>query len=494
MLTIRQIKFFISFLLLGGTGVLLLLYSPTLPTGKELKQQTFTLISDIRAAKKQEVINHFETIQKQAQAIATDQQMLELFSQIEQQPYNHDIEFEIDKQYVTRYSNFYDILFVNPSGLIFHSVKKETDFRANIFVSEAANKNLAKTLRNSGTDGFVEYEYYPPSAEAAAFFVVRIKRQDNHMGWFVLQCETNRLNTILSDRKELGRTGEIYLVNSDKLMLTESRFMGDSTILRQKVDTIAVKEALLSKEDTKIIHDYRGVNVFSSYESFELFGASWIIIVEIDEDEVISEYYKQHQDYFVQEFIAYLTTQDRTSKPLLSTEGFTRKNVAMNEFAKAEFPFYLATEGVSTCTAITISYPERFGNMVHISPTDEIYIDNSLTKYFLKTHYHNFISELLEKITYFDIYPYELRKIQFVITAIHTDSIEKAIDGILEHNVTLANIKFMYNPHAQNASLLLAPPQFNTAVVWNGKETTTEYANQTESLESILKKIIHYDV
>ena len=91
---------------------------------------------------------------------------------------------------------------------------------------------------------FVEFEYYPPSNEAAAFFSVVLTDDEKHIGWVVLQCETNSLNAILQQKKGLGRTGEVYLVNKKKLMLSESRFMADSTILRQKVDTQAVLQAI----------------------------------------------------------------------------------------------------------------------------------------------------------------------------------------------------------------------------------------------------------
>lgn len=460
---------------------------------QDLKKSTFDHITKIRGEKKQEVIDYFNDIKKQAQNISNDQQMLGFFRVLTNTQSNPSLEFAIDKHYVSSYGNFYDILFVNPKGDIFHSIKKETDYKKNIFTSEISDAKLAQSLKNPSDDGFVEYEYYPPSNEAAAFFTIALQENKKHMGWFVLQCEINNLNAILKNRKGLGRTGEVYLVNKDKLMLSESRFIGDSTILQLQVDTVAVKEALLFRKGEKITNDYRGVNVFSSFEMFDLFGSHWIILVEIDEDEVITEHFRKHQKYFVKEFIAYLGAKEKKVSFPEKPAGLRVRKVGMNEFTKSDNESYLVTEGVSTCTAIAISYPEKFGYLAHISPTDEIYIDNIFTKFILQENYHNFLSELIVKIKHFEVYPYELNELKFVIIATHTNSFAKAIDSILSHDIGLASITFMFNPYSQSSNVLLTPTQYGVHVQWNGEKQFFEDAGKTENLGTILKKIIQYD-
>jgi methyl-accepting chemotaxis protein len=275
------------------TGVFLFSQNSN-PSKQNIKKQTFEFISKVRKEKKQEVVNYFKIIKEQAQSIRSDQEMLNFFTLIAEEKSSPELEYNLDKHYVTAYSNFYDILFVDATGHIFHSIKKEADYQKNIFTSDKfSSLKLAKSLKKSKNTEFVEYEFYSPSDEAAAFFTVALTDKGKHVGWFILQCETNNINAILANRKDLGRTGEVYLVNKEKMMLSESRFMKDSTILQQKVDTLAVQEALTSKIGEKITNDYRGVRVFSSFEKFELFGATWLIIVEIDEDEVLTEYFKK---------------------------------------------------------------------------------------------------------------------------------------------------------------------------------------------------------
>jgi hypothetical protein len=165
----------------------------------------------------------------------------------------------------------------------------------------------------------------------------------------------------------------------------------------------------------------------------------------------------------------------------------------MNEFAKAKTNSYLITEGVSTCTAIAISYPGKFGYLAHISPTNEIYIHNILTKYILQKQYHHFLRDLLAQIKRYEIYPYETNKLQFVIVAPHSVSFAKSIEVILSHDIDLANIKFLYNPNAFSADIVMFPPSYNVHALWHEKIPVNESAAQNENLGDIVKRIINYD-
>ncbi len=488
-----KIFFLILLLIITITGGFF--YKKNNPLKQNIKKETFELITKIRKEKKQEVIGHFKSIKKQAHAIKTDKKMRDFFTLMASKNDSPEIEFNIDKHYVAEYGNFYDILFIDSTGYVFHSIKKEDDYLKNIFKSDKISKlKIAQTLQKIENEGFVDLEFYPPSNEAASFFTINLIDKGKHIGWMVLQCETNRVNTILADRKKLGRTGEVYLVNKDKLMLSKSRFIKDNTILQQRVNTASVKEALISKSGEKLTTDYRGIKVFSSFEKFELFGAIWIIIVEIDEDEVITEYFKKHKKYLTK---AILTDQSyRTIKAQHSIKipNLTKTRVDMNEFARVKEGSYLITAGVATCTAIAISYPNKFGYMAHISPTDEIYIDNILTKYFLNKNYHNFLSDLLAQIKHYEIYPYEINKLQFVIVAPHKLSFVKSVESFLSHDIELANIKFLYNPNAHSADIIMFQPDYDVHVLWNENTPIYHNADKYENLGDIVKRIIRYNV
>ena len=76
----------------------------------------------------------------------------------------------------------------------------------------------------------------------------------------------------------LGETGEVYIVNRDKLMITESRF-NDDVILKQVVDTEGVRAALDNEVGM--------VGIYTGYTGYQILGVSryieemhWVVLAE----------------------------------------------------------------------------------------------------------------------------------------------------------------------------------------------------------------------
>jgi hypothetical protein len=91
------------------------------------------------------------------------------------------------------------------------------------------------------------------------------------------------LGEITTNRIGLGDTGEVYLVNRDKVMLTLSRFV-DNAALRVAVDTAPIRKiAEEGKEMAGIYPDYRGVPVVGA--SAHIPEYDWTLLVEIDKAE-----------------------------------------------------------------------------------------------------------------------------------------------------------------------------------------------------------------
>jgi signal transduction histidine kinase len=82
-----------------------------------------------------------------------------------------------------------------------------------------------------------------------------------------------------------GRTGELYLVNRDGLMLTESRFINQA-ILTTRVDTLPVHSAMTKGASVLGDYaDYRGVPVTGA--SALIPPLDWVVVAEIDRAEAI---------------------------------------------------------------------------------------------------------------------------------------------------------------------------------------------------------------
>ncbi len=88
------------------------------------------------------------------------------------------------------------------------------------------------------------------------------------------------------DITQIYRTIDIYIVNRDKLMLTESRFIKDS-VLKQLVDTPPVRKCFEEGlEMTGFYKDYRGVEVAGASMCFP--SLEWTLLVEMDKDEALT--------------------------------------------------------------------------------------------------------------------------------------------------------------------------------------------------------------
>ena len=117
------------------------------------------------------------------------------------------------------------------------------------------------------------------------------------IGVVVNVISLKELNRIVSGEysKEFGaitwargrrKTMEVYLVNSQKLMLTESAFVKNAP-LTQAVDTAPVKECLASRSEiSKRYMNYRGVEVAGASNCLPELG--WTLLVEVDAREIFA--------------------------------------------------------------------------------------------------------------------------------------------------------------------------------------------------------------
>lgn len=104
--------------------------------------------------------------------------------------------------------------------------------------------------------------------------------------FFSASIDTDSFNTILLNRKGLGQSGEVYLVNSSKMMVSESRFFNNTPIIT--VDTLPVRKCFDSAnggDERGIYNDYRNIPIFSfSYCAKDL---GFVLLAEIDRAEVL---------------------------------------------------------------------------------------------------------------------------------------------------------------------------------------------------------------
>lgn len=188
---------------------------------------------------------------------------------------------------------YYDIFLFDTHGNLVYSVFKETDFATNFSDGPYADSNVAEVYREAlaaGRPGAVairDFAAYEPSYAAPASFVgAPVFAGDRKIGAALFQLPVDRINAIMGDHSGLGETGETYLIGNDRLMRSDSRFQGESTILARRVDTEAARRALAGESGTLVQQDYRGAAVLSSYAPIWIPGLHWAMLAEMDMAEV----------------------------------------------------------------------------------------------------------------------------------------------------------------------------------------------------------------
>lgn len=194
-----------------------------------------------------------------------------------------------------RERDYYDIFLFDTEGNLVYSVFKELDYATNLVSGKWKKSGLGNVFRDardnkkSGFITFDDFAPYAPSYGAPASFIASpvLSTDGTFLGVVAFQMPINRINSVMQQKAGMGLSGETFIVGSDFLMRSDSRFSKESTILKTKVDTATVKAALSGQSGVQVVPDYRGVPVYSAYQPINFYGARWAILAEIDEAEVL---------------------------------------------------------------------------------------------------------------------------------------------------------------------------------------------------------------
>ncbi|MBI1386146.1 MAG: HAMP domain-containing protein [Rhizobiales bacterium] len=218
----------------------------------------------------------------------------------------------------------HDIVLVEPEdGVVVYSVEKEIDLGTKLIGGPHADSGLGRLVREvlrdpkRGEVRYSDFSFYLPSDNRPMMFIATpVFSQWKLIGVVAGKIPTSMLNDILSGQNRwseegLGESGEVYIVGADRLLRSESRFMieqperfldqlagfgvpaeeveqirarGTAVMLR-RVGTEAADGAFGRRSETRVLRDYRGITVLSSYAPLPLRGLDWAIVAEIDEDE-----------------------------------------------------------------------------------------------------------------------------------------------------------------------------------------------------------------
>jgi methyl-accepting chemotaxis protein len=195
---------------------------------------------------------------------------------------------------------YYDLLLIHPAGEIFYTVRHEDDYATNILSGKYANSRLNQLTQNILQHphfAMTDYAPYAPSNNAPAAFIAQPLLHNGKIELIVaLQLNATIMNQIMGERAGMGRTGETYLVGSDKLMRSDSFLAPATHSLKAafanpsqgKVNTDSSQAALSGRTGEQISKNYQGDNVLSAYTPLKIGNNHWALIAEINQAEAFA--------------------------------------------------------------------------------------------------------------------------------------------------------------------------------------------------------------
>ena len=198
------------------------------------------------------------------------------------------------RNYLDRFG-YYDIFLVDAeTGHIVYSVFKELDFGTSLTTGPYADTSFARAFKAAAVAGrpdaaFLEdYAPYTPSYEDAASFIASPIYADGRLeGVLVFQMPVGRINAIMQQAEGLGETGETYLVGSDLMMRSQSRFTDEPTILSREVDSGPAARATAGEAGVETYRTADGAAVMSSFAPVNIDGVNWGILAEMQRSEAL---------------------------------------------------------------------------------------------------------------------------------------------------------------------------------------------------------------
>jgi len=450
-----------------------LLACPAADAGEDaILTRTYARLDGALERKRTQLLTYLGRMQTLADNLGTDRAMNDFF-RLKRQYYRalksgsapadlqqamQTLKESVREHYMRNYMAFYDILCVDANGDVFYTVRQEGDYRTNLFAGDLAETALSRRLKSNTQKTFVDYQYYAVSNEPSAFYVQPMQENGELLGWFVLQCTVDKINSMFSREDELGATGEVILVNRQQYMLTDSRFFGETSILRRHLSPKNIQAKFEERTGHKIVTDYRGCRAITSFDVCTIGESQWLMIAKIDEDEVITEEFLRDPAANAR-LLAALPRPTSTRPEAAPFRGpFTR--VDMDEFRRVRADEAIGTYGVSTCTAVVICMPKRFTYMAHLSNHDRVYgMDTT-----------DLIGHMLKRIRDFDIPRAEIRDLRVTLVAPHLKSLLPAVRLLAEKGFLLSQIRFLHRADAEYGTVIHSCAEERTLVEWKVRE------------------------
>ena len=177
------------------------------------------------------------------------------------------------------YENIYILL---PDGRVLSSTHPDLVHTQGFY-----EQGLTERLRSSDEPVLGPVYQYPEKKGWHVQLAAEINGpHDRTLGFIVAVLDLSKtIDPIMVERIGLGETGETYLVNKARRIISESRFLDYTETVDQSFDTQGIRSVLEEKKGTAVYENYMGREVLGSYVWLPRY--EWGILAEMETDEIM---------------------------------------------------------------------------------------------------------------------------------------------------------------------------------------------------------------
>ncbi|MEP2943699.1 MAG: methyl-accepting chemotaxis protein [Hyphomicrobiales bacterium] len=191
---------------------------------------------------------------------------------------------------------YYDIFLFDLEGNLVYSVFKELDYATNVITGKYKDTDLGNAFRAAAGSStkeslhFFDFKPYSPSHGAPASFLSTplINGDGEKTGVLVFQMPIERINAVMTPETGLGESGETFLVGTDNLVRSASRFINSDEILQKKVESSAIRDAFDGKIGFEVTTNYRKGSYEITAEKVSFNGVNWAMVAAINKAEIVA--------------------------------------------------------------------------------------------------------------------------------------------------------------------------------------------------------------
>jgi methyl-accepting chemotaxis protein len=268
-------RFISWFLFIGLLPAFVIGYLNYNSTQLSLKQESLSKLNSIHTAIASHVATYFNSQIDVIVAISNDGSIKNNINDVSK------LQVELDV-IIKQHPDFFDIFVLDKNGKVIASTTKAEigiNKAQDPYFINAKEKSYIKDVYLSSATGSIGFTISTPIGLSTGGL----------NGILVARYKLDKLGSILDEADaEIGKTADVYLVDSNHYIMTDTLLNQKNIVLKQKIETDPVIQCLNGKESSGAFIDYRNQEVLGSYgtDIQNTLGKKWCMVTEVDYAEV----------------------------------------------------------------------------------------------------------------------------------------------------------------------------------------------------------------